>query len=261
MILAYDPNLMVFVDETHVSQLACRRLRGWARAGIRPVVLEPVNDRRFSAIAACKGFITDACEVFELGTKRRGVDQNTWDNWFIRHLLPQLGSHSRREPRSILIMDNAATHGDRQHVMSLVWLKRPNSDDWPTVIMLPMYSPDFNPIEPGFSNVKACLKRHNQEHTSNPQATTHDAFRSVGPIAFECFYRRAGYGILSPAQKKAMITFAFIHCAVAKKRKRGVGGIDIIMLPGLSLDKGPGVMEQAVAFFILVLEPHEGVSA
>ena len=55
---------------------------------------------------------------------------------------------------SVIIMDNARIHHDNELVELLEGLGC-------RVVFLPPYSPDFNPIETAFSNIKLWIKRNN----------------------------------------------------------------------------------------------------
>lgn len=58
------------------------------------------------------------------------------------------------------------------------------------LVFLPPYSPDYNPIELGFSMIKSHLRRHNDDCTL---ATLDDACLSVDPMAAWGFFRTSGY--------------------------------------------------------------------
>jgi hypothetical protein len=67
---------------------------------------------------------------------------------------------------------------------------------------LPPYSPDFNPIEPGFSAIKAHLRRHGaifRAATESPDgkaevlARLHEAIFSVTREDAEGWFRHCGY--------------------------------------------------------------------
>jgi DDE superfamily endonuclease len=67
---------------------------------------------------------------------------------------------------------------------------------------LPPYSPDFNPIEPGFSAMKAHLQRHgglfraateSQQDHASAMTQLHEAIWSISPQDAEGWFRHSGY--------------------------------------------------------------------
>ena len=70
---------------------------------------------------------------------------------FIRELLPYCGRFPA--PKSVLIMDNASIH----HSDAVTTLCR---EAGVLLIYLPPYSPDMNPIEEFFAQLKRFIKRH-----------------------------------------------------------------------------------------------------
>ena len=73
---------------------------------------------------------------------------------FIRTcLLPLLLPFNNVNPMSVVIMDNASIHHTENNVQLI---ENPGAK----LLFLPPYSPDLNPLEPGFSKVKAILKEN-----------------------------------------------------------------------------------------------------
>lgn len=74
---------------------------------------------------------------------------------FIQQLLKHRGKWP--EPKSVIVMDNASFHhSDR--------IKGMCADAGLKMLYLPPYSPDFNPIEEFFSELKAFIQRHWQKY-------------------------------------------------------------------------------------------------
>jgi DDE superfamily endonuclease len=106
-------------------------------------------------IAACdwNGFILETCQVIE--RDRDGtVNTEVFTTWLFDNLVPLLGDYSLREPRSIVVLDNASIH----HTDEIVELIESSGA---IVLYLVPYSPDLNPIELMFNQYKQSLKRHN----------------------------------------------------------------------------------------------------
>lgn len=70
---------------------------------------------------------------------------------FIQKLLPLCGKWL--EPKSVLMIDNAGFHQPER-------LQQLCNDAGVKLLFLPPYSPDLNPIEEFFSEVKAFIKRN-----------------------------------------------------------------------------------------------------
>jgi len=90
--------------------------------------------------------------------------QGSTDSSVFEDFIQRLLQHCRPwpEPKSVLIMDNASFHhSDR--------IKQMCSDARVKLIYLPPYSPDFNPIEEFFAELKAFIKKRWQEYEDNPK--------------------------------------------------------------------------------------------
>lgn len=144
----YDPEHLVFIDESHMDDRDARRRCGLAVKGERSFLSEVLsrgNPRSVIAAMDIKGFIMEATVIIE----QRGVDSNVLLQWAKTNLVPQLGSFPG--PRSVVVADNASIH----HADGF---KKLIESAGARLLYLPPYSPDFNPIEKGFSKVKAYLK-------------------------------------------------------------------------------------------------------
>ena len=79
---------------------------------------------------------------------------------FLEELLPWCGRWP--QPKSVLVMDNASIHhSDRVEQMC--------TEAGVKLIYLPPYSPDLNPIEEFFAELKAYIKRSWKVYESYPQ--------------------------------------------------------------------------------------------
>jgi hypothetical protein len=78
---------------------------------------------------------------------------------FIEPLLQHCGKWS--ELKSVLVMDNASFHHSER-------IKQMCSDAGVKLMYLPPYSPDLNPIEEFFSELKAFIKRNWHFHEEYP---------------------------------------------------------------------------------------------
>ena len=159
-VLLESPEMAIYVDESNKDRRAARRKYGWSRVGT------PVNyrslfnmDTRFTLIgvADCFGFVIPACDVIRHRYKEKDeekpVDSDRFVEFVERKLCPVLGNYARREPRSVVIMDNCSIHLDPR-VKALI------EACGAIIVYSAPYSPDLIPIEYMFHQWKAYLKRY-----------------------------------------------------------------------------------------------------
>lgn len=132
----YGFDNLVYVDESGFEASSCRQ-RGWSKVGQEVFGDRSGNKRpRTSLIAAKRGRSLIAPVFFQGST-----DADWFNQWLEHHLFPVLS-----EP-SVIIMDNARFHKTEPTLVLF--------DNSPHVVLfLPPYSPDFNPIEQDFANIK-----------------------------------------------------------------------------------------------------------
>ena len=142
----YEPQTLVFVDETGSDKRSALRRYGYALKGQRAVSERLlVRGKRYSTIA---GMSMDG--MLDVHITTQSVDADVFCDYIERCLLPYLMPFNCTNPRSVVVMDNAAIH----HVDKVVSLIE---EVGAIVIYLPPYSPDIMPIEECFSKVKAYL--------------------------------------------------------------------------------------------------------
>jgi transposase len=192
-----DPKQFVFMDETAKDANASRKRRGWAPKG-KPCSIDGIfSDRfdfRYSLLAAAdiNGFIPEACELVrrKRTSEDRDPDAGTVDcerfEAYVQYsLAPVLGNYWMGEPRSIVVMDNASTHGHDQ-VKHLIEARGA------ILIYQAPYSPDMNPIEFCFHQYKAHLKRHHWEYWREPFVAHARALGCVNKQNMINYYRKVG---------------------------------------------------------------------
>jgi len=146
----------VYVDESGFERTTYRS-RGWACKGQRVAGERSGNPRpRTSLLAAKWGQRLLAPVLFEGNTNAE------WFNiWLEDHLFKEL------PPHSILIMDNAAFHKTAK-TRALI------EQAGHTLLYLPPYSPDFNPIEQDFATMKK------RRQYAPPETTLDEIIRGYG---------------------------------------------------------------------------------
>jgi DDE superfamily endonuclease len=92
------------------------------------------------------------------------VFQGTTDSTFFEDFIEQLLHHCGRwpEPNSVLVMDNASFHRTER-------IEQMCAEAGVKLMYLPPYSPDLNPIEEFFPELKAFIKRHWGLYEDNPE--------------------------------------------------------------------------------------------
>jgi hypothetical protein len=133
------------MDESGCDKRAGFRRTGWSPLGVTPVQISKFHrDRRYQILPAYAQDGIVLCRVFQGAT-----DADVFED-FIEQLL----QHCNRwpEPKSVLVMDNASFHRTEK-------IQRMCLDSGVKLIYLPPYSPDLNPIEEFFSELKQFIHR------------------------------------------------------------------------------------------------------
>ena len=153
----FPARMCVFIDETGKDRKSCARRYGYGFRGIRPVYKASlIQGKRESAIAAMTMDGVIAATVVE-----GNVDGNTFLQ-FLRHdLIPHLLPFDGVNPNSVVVLDNASIH----HICAVTQLL---TSLGVIVRFLPPYSPDMNPIEEVFSQVKSYLQANELVIRSSP---------------------------------------------------------------------------------------------
>jgi len=140
-IALYKPEQIAYVYESGI-ELYLYREYGWSPKGQQ--LIGDVSGRRYrrvGIVAAKLGHKILAPLVFD-GT----MDHSLFERWFSLCLLPALPDHS------VIVMDNASFH--RKKELNVIAQKAHC-----TLLFLPPYSPELNPIEHFWSWLKRCLSK------------------------------------------------------------------------------------------------------
>jgi transposase len=136
-----DPKRLIFVDEcgTHTSMT---RRYGRAPRGERAYGSVPRNRGKNTTLLASMSLEGMGSAMAVEGS----TTQKVFEAYVERFLAPTL------KPGQVVILDNLGAHKGEK-VKQLIESRAAS------VIFLPAYSPDFNPIEEAFSKIKAILKK------------------------------------------------------------------------------------------------------
>jgi transposase len=106
------------------------------------------------------------------GTVLARIFQGSTDSTIFEDFIEQLLHHCGRwpAPKSVLVMDNASFHHTDR-------IKQMCTEAGVKLVYLPPYSPDLNPIEEFFAELKAFIKRSFQLYLDNPGRDFHSFLR------------------------------------------------------------------------------------
>lgn len=173
--LDLDPARLVFLDETWMSTNMAR-LRGRARKGERLRAGIPHGHWKTTTFVAGLRLNGIAAPMVLDGP----INRDAFQAYVDQVLVPEL------KPGDVVIMDNLGSHKGPQ-------VRRAIEAAGASLLYLPPYSPDFNPIENAFAKLKALLRK--------AAIRTVDAlWNAIGRLVdlvtpAECanFFRAAGY--------------------------------------------------------------------
>jgi transposase len=170
-----EPERLIFVDESGLSTKMAR-LRGWAPRGTRCRASVPHghwNTTTFVGGLTLSGI----CAPMLLDGPMDGEAFVAWCELMLAPLL---------RPGDIVIMDNLPAHkvaGVREAIEAV------NA----TLLYLPPYSPDFNPIENAFSKLKAHVRKASARTVEALEEAVASALKTFQPEHCTNFFAHAGY--------------------------------------------------------------------
>ena len=188
------PDMLLMVDESHKDRNASRRRKGWSRRNSGGLVLNAWYryEVRYTLIGAAdiNGFVKAACLTVdrdEISTEGAAgtVNKAFFLHWVKEYLCPVLGNFRLKEPRSVVLLDNASTHMSDDVVDAI-------RSTGAQIIYAAPYSPDLNPIENYFSVYKAHLKKYSNEMKMNWRSVHNDALARVNRNMGIRYFRRCG---------------------------------------------------------------------
>ena len=209
------PEQLLFIDEVSKDGRGVFRRKGWSAIGSRAYAsVEYGRGKRQSVVAALNvhGFV--AWEAVE-GTFTRGAFHRV----FCEKVLPVVRPNGG--PNSIIILDNASIHRYKALYDAAAAVGG-------TVVFLPPYCPQLNPIEYAFNQMRMWMQKHCtfRNWQIAPDEILNKAFEtcaSYDTIGLK-MYAKCGYevnGVLArllPAKMKPRVctTFPFIRTPIVR---------------------------------------------
>ena len=145
----FPPEMLVFIDESGFDRRDAMRRYGYSLRG-HPcsAISHLTRGQHLSVIAAMCTDGVIGCQIFE-----GGVNAARFRTFLEMDVSSKLLPFNGVNPRSVIVMDNAAIHHADQDEVA-----RELEQLGVLVYFLPPYSPDLNPIELLFSKVKYVMK-------------------------------------------------------------------------------------------------------
>jgi transposase len=174
--LGLDPAKLVFIDETW-ARTNMTRLRGRALRGQRLIAKVPHGHWKTTTLIAALDQRRMRCSA----TIDGAVNQEVFEAFVQQVLAPSL------TPGDVVVMDNLSSHKGRR-VRSMI------EATGATLLYLPPYSPDLNPIELAFAKLKQLLRSAGHRSMT---ALWDDVQRMLNLITASDaanFLRHCGYG-------------------------------------------------------------------
>jgi transposase len=171
-----DPERLIFIDESGFSTKMAR-LRGWAPKGERCRAAVPHGHWKTTTFVGGLT-LSGICAPMLLDGPMDGEA-------FLARCEQMLAPVLR--PGDTVIMDNLPAHkvaGVRQAIEAT----------GATLMYLPPYSPDFNPIENAFSKLKAHVRKAAARTVEALEAAVASALQTFDPTECSNFFAHAGYG-------------------------------------------------------------------
>ena len=182
----YDPEMLLFIDETGTNRRSALRRFGYSLVGWRACSNSLlVRGKRYSAISILS--LQGILDTYITPDSVNGdIFENFLEKCLRRHIMPFDG----KNPHSVVVLDNASIY----HLDYSVDMIRSVGA---LVHFLPPYSPDLNPIEEAFSKLKYYLRANDSAVQSVPQEEIEDfilaGFCTITQDDCEGWIQHAGY--------------------------------------------------------------------
>ena len=181
---AFDPSTILWIDETGCDRRNALRKYGYGIRGPTPLDYQlKLRGVRYSAIG-----ILSMEGINDIYITEGTVNGDTFLDFVEKQLLPILNPFDGQSAHSVVIMDNASIH----HVNSVIHAINAIGA---LVRVLPPYSPDLNPIENVFGEVKQYLQANGTvfQTSLSTSSILLMAFNSITTENCRAYIEHAGY--------------------------------------------------------------------
>ena len=143
----YEPEMLIFVDETGSDRRDSLRKYGYSLRGM-PAKSHKIISRgkHVSAIA-----MMSMNGILDVKIVHDSVNGEVYSDFVEQFLVPHLLPYDGHNPHSVIILDNCIMHYCQEALQMTQAVGA-------LVHFIPPYSPDYNPIEEAFSKVKSSMK-------------------------------------------------------------------------------------------------------
>jgi len=173
--LGLNPAKLVFIDETW-AKTNMTRLRGRAQRRQRLVAKVPHGHWKTTTLIAALDHRGMRCAT----TMDGAVNQDVFQSFVRQVLVPSLS------PGDGVVMDNLSSHKG-------VGVRALIESAGATLLYLPPYSPDLNPIELAFSKLKQWLRSAGHRTMNALWSDLQRMLEQITPHDAAGFYRHCGY--------------------------------------------------------------------
>lgn len=181
-----DAGMIVWLDETGSDKRSESRKFGYHLRGMTPRVYKlNIRGKRISSIA-----IMSTRGIEDVAIYEGNINGETFSNFIDQNLVPILQPFNGTNSRSIVVMDNASIHHVERVATSILGTGA-------LLRYLPLYSPDFNPLEEAFAKVKSFLKSNEiaYEVTNSAHFLVLMAYNTITTEDSIGYIRHAGYNM------------------------------------------------------------------
>ena len=177
------PEIFVFVDETGTDRRDSMRKFSYSLRG-KPAVASKlmVRGHRVSAIVSMS-----SSGIVDFHTTTSSVNADKFKHFVEDSLVPHLQPFNGINAHSVVVLDNTSIH----HVEGVVDTIQ---NTGALVQFLPPYSPDYNPIENAFAQVKSVLKAHEDTWEDlDVETAVIAALNTITPADCQAWVSHCGY--------------------------------------------------------------------
>ena len=172
---ALDPEKLIFIDETGASTKMAR-LRGRAKRGERCRAAVPHGHWKTTTFTAGLRLASLSAPMLLDGP----MDGDAFRAYVTQVLAPEL------TPGDIVVMDNLPAH-------KVTGVRHAIEAAGATLLYLPPYSPDFNPIEMAFAKLKAILRQAAARTVDDLWDAVAQSLDEFTPTECRNYFAAAGY--------------------------------------------------------------------